>query len=61
MMRQLQKGDIYHCSHCHKDYRYRGEVTSCTGADCCHGADVPLTPDEVWKRYKKRRKDLGLK
>ena len=54
-MQVMFKGDIYHCRYCHNDYRYRGEVTGCT-QDCCHGADEPLTPDEVWKQYQKKQK-----
>ena len=58
MMRELQAGETYHCNHCHKSYRYRGEVTGCIGADCCHGADVQLTPDEIWKEKKDRVKTI---
>ena len=54
MMQIMLKGHIYHCKHCHKSYRYRGEVTGCFGADCCHGSDQILTPDEVWKEAKKK-------
>lgn len=55
MMQILLKGDVYHCAWCHKDFRYRGEPTGC-GQHCCHGADEPLTPNEVWKRHMDQKK-----
>ncbi len=62
-MQVMTKGMVYHCRHCHKSYRYCGEVTGCSGSDCCHGADEPLTPAAVWKEYKKPKfwEDKGKK
>jgi len=56
MLQAILKGEIYHCHHCHKSYRYRGEATGCMGSDCCHGADQQITPDEVWKEHKRIQK-----
>ena len=58
MIQIMVAGQIYHCRFCHKDFRYRGEVTGCS-QDCCHGADVMLTPDEVWKEYKEKEYNLN--
>ena len=55
MIQELLKGDVHHCNYCHKYFEYIGEVTGC-GKNCCHGADVPLTPDEVWKEHQKQNK-----
>lgn len=59
MVQILLKDSVYHCKHCHKSYKYRGEVTGCFGADCCHGADQMLTSEEIWKEYKKRQKSFS--
>ncbi len=58
MMQVMVKNQIYHCQFCHKDYRYRGEVTGCSRGQCCHGADILLTSNEVWKEYLKNKKKL---